>query len=38
MKQGTIYVGIDDSKRKLVIGTLGPDDTQPLVRTIAEAA
>ena len=22
MKQGTIYVGIDDSKRKLVIGTL----------------
>jgi transposase len=35
MKQDTIYVGIDDSKRKLVIGTLGPDDAQPLVRTIA---
>ncbi len=34
MKEDTIYLGIDDSKRKLVVGTLGPLDSEALIRTL----
>ncbi len=34
MNEDTTYLGIDDSKRKLVVGTLGALDTQALIRTL----
>ena len=34
MEKGTTYVGLDDSKRRIVAGILRPPDTEPELREI----
>jgi hypothetical protein len=34
MEKGTTYVALDDSKRKIVVGILRPDDAQSELREV----